>query len=174
MSLIDNTPANQTGLLHVLAHAGSLAGGSMTASRIGGEDRTTEVDNGRHVGKMTIDLAIIPTSAATGYYEYFAVKYERQFSTPAYGTDPVPNNADTLTDGLQREVRSLTPGYGIQYGIIPVTGEFAKNKKIILNWDKFGKATVRDGDYYCLVVFNRTSSSTQYDIHCRYNTYSVK
>ncbi len=174
MSLIGNAPANQIALLHVLAHAGGLAGGSMTASRTGGEDRTTEVDNGRHVGRMTIDLAFIPLAAANGYYEYALVKYERSTSVPTIGTDPVPTSADFVTDGIQRALRSMTPGYVVQYGMIPITAETTVTRKIIIKWDKFRKAQVRDGDYFVLIMFNRASASNTYDIYCRYNTYTVK
>ena len=171
MSLIGNAPGANVGLAHVLAHAQGLAGGSMTASRTGGEDRTTEVDNGRSVGAMTIDIGFIPLGASQGYYEFALVKYERSFTTPAWGTDPVPGNANVITDGLQREARSLTPGYVVQYGLIPITAEINRTKKIIVNWAKFKKAKVRDGDYFVLLIFNRTAAAGVYDIHCRYRTY---
>ncbi len=173
-SLIGNTPANNIALLHVLAHSQQLAGGSMTASRTGGEDRTTEVDNGRHVGKMTLDVAFIPLAAANGYYEYVVVKYERSFTVPVVGTDPVPSSANAVTDGLQREARSLAPGYVVQHGIIPITAETTVVRKIKINWAKFGKSLVRDGDYFCIIFFNRAAASNTYDISIRYNTYTVK
>ncbi len=173
-SLLGNAPANNTGLLHVLAHAGNLAGGAMTSSRTGGEDRTTEVDNGRVIGRTTIDWALTPLTTTKGYYEYVIVKYERSFTVPVVGTDPVPSNANMLTDGLQREARSLAPGYVLQFGLIPVTSETNVVRKIIINWAKFRKAQVRDGDYFCIIFFNRSDASGIYDLHIRYNTYTVK
>jgi len=172
-SLIGNAPANDTGLVHVLAHASQLAGGSMTASRTGNEDRTTEVDNGRHVGKMTLDIGFTP-GGAKGYYEYAITKYERSFSVPTIGVDPVPSNADMAADGLQRAVRSLTPGYVIRYGIIPITLETSRTQKLVINWAKFKKAQVRDGDYFTITMFNRTDAAPVYDIYTRYKTYVVK
>ncbi len=146
----------------------------MTGSRTGGEDRTTEVDNGRTVGKTTIDFGLTPTALTTGYYEYAVVKYERSFTVPAIGTDPVPTSANIITGGLQRECRSLAPGYVLQFGIIPATKETVVTRKIIINWAKFNKEKVRDGDYYCIIFFNRTDGAGVYDLHIRYKTYTVK
>ncbi len=169
-----NAPANNVGLVHVLAHSQQLAGGSMTASRTGGEDRTTEVDNGRKVGNMTIDFALTPLAATKGYYEYCLVKYERSFSVPVIDVDPVPSSADIITGGLQREARSLAPGYVVQFGTIPCTAETNVSRKIRVSWSKFGKETVRDGDYFVLIFFNRSDAAGIYDLQIRYKTYSVK
>ncbi len=173
-SLMGNAPINNVGLLHVLAHASQLAGGSMTAARTGNEDRTTEVDNGRVIGKTTVDWAFTPGTNTSGYYEYAVVKYERSTSVPGVGTDPVPSSADMAAEGLQRSVRSLTPGYVIQFDTIPVTAETSRSKKIVINWAKYGKAIVRDGDYFCIIFFNRADATATYDLQIRYNTYSVK
>ncbi len=172
-SLLGNNPANDTALIHILAHADQLAGQSMTAARTGAEDRTTDVDNGRHVGRMTLDIGFT-VSASTGYYEYALVKYERSTSVPTIGVDPVPSSADIVSDGLQRAVRSFTPGYVIKFGLIAITPQTNRIVKIKADWAKFGKAQVRDGDYYALIVFNRTDAAPLYDIHIRYKTYTVK
>ncbi len=173
-SLMGNSPANLIGLIHVLAHANILAGGSMTSDRTGGEDRTTDVDNGRHVGKMHVQIDFTVGAASSGYYEIAAIKYERSTTVPAIGVDPVPSSADISGDGLQRAVRSLSPGYIIYWDTVAITPGTNRTKKILLNWNKYGKATVRDGDYYTLIVFNRSNdNNTIYDIQTRYRTYSV-
>lgn len=169
-ALIGNAPGANTGLLHVLAHAGTLAGGSMTGSRTGGEDRTTEVDNGRHVNTMIVNIGFIPAGGTSGYYELGFIKYERSFTTPAVGSDPVPSTADMVGDGLQRAVRSLTPGYMIKYMQIPVTAETVTTRSIKVNWRKYKKDLVRDGDYFTLLIFNRTAGAGTYDITTRYTT----
>ncbi len=173
-ALLNNAPANNVALLHVLGHAPQLAGASMTATRTGNEDRTTEIDNGRVIGKTTIDFALTPVAASKGYYEYCVVKYERSTSVPQVGTDPVPASADVITDGLQRECRNLTPGYVVKFDTIPVTAETNTSRKIIINWAKFRKQRVRDGDYFCIIFFNRSDAAGIYDLHIRYNTYTVK
>ncbi len=173
-SLMGNGPANNIGLVHVLAHASNLAGASMAASRTGGEDRSTEVDNGRHVGNTTIDFAITISGAPKGYYEYAVVKYERSFSVPTIGADPVPSSADMAAFGLQQAVRNLAPGYVLQFGVIPLTTETSTVRKIRISWSKFKKAQVRDGDYFCILFFNRSESASIYDLQIRYKTYTVK
>ncbi len=173
-ALMGNNPNNNVGLLHVLAHAGVLAGGSMGSTRSGGEDRLTEVDNGRHVGNMNINLAFTTVAAGTGYYEYALVKYERSTTVPIIGTDPVPASAVIVTDGLQNAVRSLSPGYLIQYGQIAVTPQTTRLKIIRANWSKFDKSLVRDGDYFCLIIFNRSDGQSSYDIQTRYRTFNLK
>ncbi len=168
-----NAPTNNIGLVHVLAHAGVLAGGAMGSTRSGGEDRLTEVDNGRQVGNMTIDIAFTISATALGYYEYALIKYERSTTVPIIGTDPVPTSAVITSDGLQNAVRSLSPGYVIQYGQFAIQGT-SYTRKIIAKWAKFGKGMVRDGDYFVLIMFNRSDSAIVYDIQTRYRTYNVK
>ncbi len=167
-ALIGNAPANGIGLLHVFAHAGSLAGGSMGGARTGGEDRLTELDTGRKLGPVTIDIGIIPATGQQGFYEYAIVKYERSTSVPVVGVDPVPSSADMVSNGLQQAVRSLTPGYVIRFGLIPVTTETTVVRKITVNFAKFRKAKVRDGDYFCIIFYNRTQATGTYDLHFRY------
>ncbi len=169
-----NGPADNIGLLHVLAHAQGLAGGSMGASRTGGEDRLTEVDNGRHVGHTTIDFSLSFTASPVGYYEYAVVKYERSTSVPSIGTDPVPSSADITTVGLQQSVRSLSPGYVLQYGQIPCVPNINVHRVIKINWAKFKKSLVRDGDYFCIIFFNRSNTTNIYDLQIRYRTYTLK
>ncbi len=123
---------------------------------------------------MTIHLSFRSTVAGTGYYEYALVKYERSTSVPVIGTDPVPTSADIATGGLQREIRSMTPGYLIKYGQIAITPQTTKITVIKANWAKYKKALVRDGDYYCLVIFNRSDGASFYDVQTRYKTYSVR
>ncbi len=173
-ALMANSPANNIALLHVLGHAGVLAGGSMNSSRTGGEDRTTEIDNGRTVGKMHVQIDFTVGVNSKGYYEIAAIKYERSTSVPIVGTDPVPTSADIATDGLQREVRNLTPGYCIYWDTVALTAGTNRTKKLVLDWAKYGKAKVRDGDYFALILFNRSDeANTIYDIQTRYKTYTV-
>ncbi len=171
-ALLGNAPANNVALLHVLAHAGNLAGSSLTTGRTGGEDRSTEVDNGRYVRDMIVQIAFIPNVNTVGYYEIAFIKYERSTSVPTIGTDPVPTSAVCISDGLQGAIRSLSPGYMIKFMQVPVTKETSKVLSLKINWSKYRKAKVRDGDYFCLVVFNKSSSSGVYDISTRYNTSS--
>ena len=172
-ALKGNQPNNLIGLIHVFAHAGSLAGGSMSAGRMD-EDRLTEVANGRTIGNTNITIALVPGVNTNGYLEYAVIKYERSTSVPTIGTDPVPSSADIATNGLQQEVRSMTPGYCVKWGIIPVTAEVTKTFPININWNKFRKGKVRDGDYYTIIIFNNTSNNALvYDLFFRYKTYSL-
>ncbi len=172
-ALMGNAPADNIALVHVLAHAGNLASTNLTQSRTGGEDRSTEVDNGRHIGNMTINLAFTTVAAGTGYYEYALIKYERSTSVPTIGTDPVPSSADIVTNGLQASVRGLTPGYLIEYGQIAMSPQTTRIKILKAKWAKFKKALVRDGDYFVLIIFNRSGGASTYDIQTRYKTYTV-
>ncbi len=169
-SVIGTQPAANIATLHVLAHSTVLAGSGMSVDRME-EDRETEVANGKTLGRITVDMGFRPASDSAGYYEYGVIKYERSNSVPAIGTDPVPSSADITSKGMQSSVRSLSPGYLIQYGIIPVTAETTRTKKLIINFAKFKKALVRDGDYFVLIVFNKTGSATSiYDLYWRFKT----
>ncbi len=174
-ALMGNSPSSAIGVLHVLGHAGVLAGGSMGSTRSGGEDRLTEIDNGRHVGKMQVQIDFTVGASSIGYYEVAAIKYERSTTVPIIGTDPVPSSADIVGNGLQQAVRSLTPGYCIYWDTIPLTPGTNRTKKFTLNWDKYKKAMCRDGDYFTIIVFNRSGdNNTIYDIQTRYKTYTIK
>ncbi len=167
-ALMGNVPATGSGLLHVLAHATVLAGVSMSTNRFD-EDRNTEVANGRNIHNMIVTFAVTPAAATSGYYELGFIKYERSTSVPAIGTDPVPASATIAADGMQNAVRSLSPGYMIKYMQIPVTAEMSTTRSIPINWGKYKKAKVKDGDYFVLLVFNRTGGSATYDIQTRFN-----
>jgi len=99
-SLMSNNPANNIGLLHVLAKSNTVAGGTVGGSRTGQEDRDVTIDNGRSVGRMTIQIDFTPVASVQGYYEYAVIKYHRQTTVPAIGTDPVPSSADITSTGL--------------------------------------------------------------------------
>ncbi len=170
-AFLGNSPSNNIALVHVLAHSGSLAGGSLSASRME-EDRLTEVANGNHIGRTHVDISFVPADATQGYYEYAFVKYERSHSVPTIGVDPVPSSADIQTNGMQQACRSITPGYVVQFGTIPVTAETTVNRKLSVSWSKFGKSQCRDGDYFVLLVFNRAVADAGiYDLQVRYKTY---
>lgn len=170
-SLLGNAPAANVGLLHVLVHANGLAGGSMNADRRD-EDRLTEVGNGRHIRNMIVSIGFIPSANSQGYYELGFIKYERSFTVPTLGTDPVPSTANMLSVGLQQEVRSLTPGYMVKYMQVPISAETTKIISVKVDWAKYKKSMVRDGDYFTLLVFNRTAAAGTYDINTRFNTSS--
>ncbi len=171
-SLIGNAPAAGIALLHVFAHADNLASPNLTQDRTGGEDRFTAVDNGRRILPVTIDISILPGTGQQGVYEYAIVKYERSTSVPAIGVDPVPSSADIVASGLQGAVRGFTPGYVVNFGLIPVTSETTTIRKIKVNFAKFKKAKVRDGDYYTIIMYNRTQAGGTYDLQFRYYTSS--
>ncbi len=172
LAFMGNTPGNNTAVVHVLAKAGILAGGAMDSDR-SDEDRLEEVANGRHVGNMTINLDFTVAAATTGYYEYALIKYEKQLTVPALGVNQVPSSTEINTQGLQQAVRQHAPGWVIKYGTIPLSGGSNKSAIILAKWAKFNKSKVRDGDFWILIVFNRSDANGSYDVQVRYKAYTV-
>ncbi len=167
-----NAPGNNLALVHVLGKAGELAGASMAASRTP-EDRFQEIANGRTVGNMTINLDFTVAAATTGYYEYAVVKFEKQTAVPTLGAGNMPSSADMAATGLQQAIRNDAPGWVIEYNTIALTGGSNRSKVIKCRWGKYNKAKVRDGDFFMLIIFNRSDANGPYDVQIRYRTYTV-
>ncbi len=165
-----NTILTNDQLLTVPAKAGLLAGTALATDRDAG-DRSQELQTGNILGNMTIDVTASPSGAAFGVIEYVVFKVQRALTVPIIGTDPIPSDADAITGGLQSAYRKNMPGWIIQFGTFRISAEVTAIKKIRINWNKFRMAKVRDGDFFCIVYFNRTGGSITFDWQARYYEY---
>jgi len=163
-----NTIATNDQLITFVAVSTVTAGTSMATSRLD-TDRATEVSSGALVGRTTVNVGCVP-GAGAGYIEYVVFKAQRQFTTPVKGTDPIPTDTEVIGAGLQQEYRKNMPGWIIQYGQFPIVDKTPKTHTIKIDWNKFKMAKVRDGDFYGITYFNRTSTSIVFDWQARYKS----
>ncbi len=147
-----------------------VAGVSATTGRLD-TDRDREVSNGELVGRTTYTIQAEPSTTAIGTVEWMIFKAERQATTPVVGTHPIPSSADVDGQGIQQAFRLNMSTWCCKFGAFPVTPEVSVVKNITINWAKFKKATVKDGDFYGLALFNRTIGIIDFSVQMRYKSY---
>ncbi len=170
-SSMGNVVPTNDQLVTFMAVATVTAGTSMTTNRLE-SDRLVEVANGHLVGQTTWDVGFqVGSETQSGYVEYVIFKAERQPTTPVVGTHPIPTDAEVIASGMQQMYRSNMPGWVLKFGTIPVTSETIVTRQISINWAKFRKGKVRDGDFFGITFFNRTATNLTIDWQCRYKSY---
>ncbi len=151
------------------ANAGSysVVGTDEDTVRTALSNKQQECTIGSQIGRTTFDIGIRSTTAS-GILEYAVYKIERSTAIPAIGALNLPTAADILSGGLQCEMRNHNPGRILEFGQLAYTGETTRTKKIVVNWKKYRLATIRQGDFYGIVFFNRAAGSIVIDVYCRF------
>ncbi len=147
-----------------------VAGVSATTGRLD-TDRDREVSNGERVGFTRFTLQYEPATTAKGNIEYMIFKAERQATTPVVGTFPIPSAATVDGQGIQQAFRLNMSTWCCKFGSFPVAGETPITKVITINWAKFKKATVKDGDHYGIALFNRADGTVNFSVQMLYKSY---
>ncbi len=130
-------------------------------------NKQQEVTIGSQIGRTTFDIGV-RLATQTGIIEYAVYKIERSTAIPAIGALNLPSAADINTGGMQCEMRSHNPGRIMDFGLLAYTAETTRTKKLIINWKKFNLATIRQGDFYGIVFFNRGGAAVTIDVYCRF------
>ncbi len=164
-----NSVAASTLLNLNCANAGSysIVGTDEDTVRTALSNKQQEVTIGSTLGRTTFDISI-RNPANSGMIEYAVYKIERSTAVPAVGALNLPSSADVNTGGLQCEMRNHNPGRILEFGLIPYTVETTRMKKLVINWKKFRLATMRQGDFYGIVLFNRGPNTITIDVYCRF------
>ncbi len=115
---------------------------------------------------MTIDIAIRGI-VASGVVEVVVLKAERQPAVPTLGTG-LPPQATITTDGLQKSARTYQPGRVIFFGQMATAPEQPRTMKIPAKWGKYKMAKIRQGDFYLVLINNRSGSTIIYDVQSRF------
>ncbi len=170
-STMDNTILTLDQLVVICAVPNVDAGGAMTTDRTN-EDRLTQVANGRHVGRTTLDVDWLPGATnAGGIIEYMIWRIDHAFAVPVVGGSGLPTDAEVGAQGMQQAYRQHIPGWCLKYGQLVFTLETQKAKKLTINWAKFKKDTMKDGTYFGVTFFNRSDTSVTMNVQMRYKTY---
>ncbi len=147
-----------------------VAGTSATTGRLD-TDRDREVSNGEKVGFTRFTLQFEPSATAVGSIEYVLFKAERQATTPVVGTFPIPSSAEVDGQGIQQAFRLNMSTWVCKFGVFPVTPEVAFARTVTINWSKFKKGTVKDGDHYGIALFNRTNGTINFSVQMMYKSW---
>ncbi len=169
-STMEQTSSTNTQSLIFSTVSTVTAGTSASSNRLE-TDRDREVSNGEKVGFTRFTLQMEPSGGATGNIEFVLFKAERQNTTPVIGTFPIPSNTDVLNQGIQQAYRLNMSTWVCKFGSFPVSGETPTTRNITINWAKFKKGTVKDGDNYCLAFFNRTDGPILYSVQMLYKSW---
>jgi len=147
-----------------------VAGVSATTGRLD-TDRDREVSNGERVGFTRFTLQLEPAATAMGTLEWVLFKVERSSITPVVGTHPIPTSATVDGQGIQQAFRLNMSTWVCKFGAFPIAPETPRVIHIGINWSKFKKGTVKDGDHYGIALFNRTTGSIDYSVQMMYKSW---
>ncbi len=170
-AIIGQAPAVNASTTHIIANAGAYAttGVGSTVARSSLSNREQENQIGSLIGKATIDIGFREVTAS-GIAEIVVWKRERQPSVPVPGTG-LPADATMTSLGTQSAFRSEMPGRVLHFSLVALTAETTRTKKIIMNWNKFKLAKIRQGDFYGITIFNRSATGLAFDMQTRYKEY---
>jgi len=140
----------------------------LTTARDSLSNREQESSIGSKIFGITFDIIIQPAASLVGgALEYVIFKIERAFVVPVSGVG-LPTDANILTLGLQAAFRQIQPGRVIKYGAIPYTEQTTAVRSIRGSYGKFKLATLRTGDFYGIMLFNRAANTPIVSIQARY------
>ncbi len=167
-TIAGTVPANSDTL--IVIQSPSIDAGGSASSNIEAQDKDRTVNVGHHVGQINVDLTIRNTTV-DGAIETCIMRVERNDSTPAIGTHPVPSVTDILNQGMQQACRLQNPGRVWNFSVKPYSIEMTQVMKLKVRPSKFRSSKVKAGDYIILLIHNRGGAVFTYDFQCRYKEY---
>ncbi len=173
-SSVNNTLNNNTSLVfHAALAAGySTTGTVLTTDRFENADRAQQCVIGSKIDGITFDI-FCRLPETSGVVEWAILKIERSNVVPDTDNVILPNDTTIQTTGLQAALRQYQPGRVLKYGAFAVAPEQPATRQVGVSFKKFKMNTLRTGDYYTLVVFNRgITMSCVIDLQARYYSYT--
>ncbi len=166
---LNNTVASLIAVNLNCANAGafSLVGTDEETPHSATSNKQQECTIGSQLGRTTFDIGV-RSASGSGILEYVVYKIERSTAVPAIGALNLPSSAEISTGGMQCEMRNYNPGRILEFGLLAYTAETTRTKKMVINWKKFRMSTIRQGDFYGIVFFNRGTATVTVDLYCRF------
>ncbi len=146
----------------------AVIGSPLTNDTFEDANRTQNCVVGSDISSIIFNIDI-RNNTGDGPIEYAILKIERAHVVPDTDGILLPGNADIITEGLQASTRRYQPGRVIKFGSFSVAAEQPRSLSIKGNYSKFKMSRIRTGDFFTLVLFNRTSATTTIDIQARYS-----
>ncbi len=168
-SSMGNSVATSIAAVFIAANAGAFAntGTGLTTARESLSNREQENTIGSKINSIIFDLTFQPGTGAGGAIEYAIFKAERMSAVPSLGAG-LPTSATINTSGLQAAMAVEQPGRVIKYGQVPISEGTTAVRSLKGAFAKFKLSTIRTGDYYGIIVFNRTAMSVVTSFQARY------
>jgi len=157
-----NLSANQA-TVFIMANAGAnlTTGGSASIARESLSNREQENTIGSKIFRSTLTISLTP-GMTPGAVEFAICKVERAGTVPTSDGTLLPTAVDITTQGLQQAIRTHQPGRVIHYQKVAIANEQPRVVTVRIPWSKYKMQTVRTGDFYLCMLYNRLSQ-------CRYN-----
>ncbi len=159
--------ANSLVFVAAVAANYQFIGQGLGADTFENADRLSNVVVGSDILSIIFNIDV-RNNTGDGSIEYAILKVERAHVVPNTDGVLLPTDADIITLGLQASVRQYQPGRVIKFGTFSVAKEQPRSLSIKGNFVKFKMGRMRTGDFYLLVLFNRTSQDCTVDIQSRY------
>ncbi len=152
----------------VFAQVPSLLAGGSASDNIEASDRDRTVNVGNSIiGNINFSFSS-RISTGPGSIDFIVFRVERSFITPVIGTDPIPSNAEVLTQGSQQAFRMNMPGRVLHFSTRSYAAETPISHTIRVNPSKYRMAKVRPGDHIGIYMFNRAANSIIFSMQMRY------
>lgn len=168
-SSMNGVVTTDSAVLIIIESPSIFAAGS-ASSNIEAQDKDRTANVGHHLGTLNLNISIRKTFA-DGIVEFCVFKVERHDTTPVLGVHPVPSVAECAAQGTQQACRMANPGKVFHYSKIAYTVDLNKIHIIKVSPAKFKLSKVKAGDHWCLLMFNRGTSSMTFDFEARYKEY---
>lgn len=172
-SSMSNTLVSNTALVFhaaIPANYGTI-GSPLTGDTFENADRERQNVVGSKIDSISFNISARLPQAA-GVIEWGILKIERANEVPDTNGNLLPSDADIVASGLQSALRRYQPGRVLKFGTFAVAPEQPRTISVGVSFAKFKMSTIRTGDYYSLVVFNRgIAASLVIDIQSRYKSY---
>ncbi len=158
-------------LIMIIANAGAftLTGTALTTARESLSNKEQENTIGSSIGRTTISIGCSDASTS-GIVSVGVLKVERADSVPA-ANNFLPTNTEVGNEGLQGALRREQPGRVIFFDQYAIAADQPRVIHIKIDWKKYNMATIRQGDFYIIDVFNQGITGLTTDTQTRYKEY---
>lgn len=133
-------------------------------------DRANLTPIGARITRITFDVSIQDITDQ-GTIEWAIFKIERAPTVPALGNQ-LPLSAEISVQGLQQAMRQYQPGRVIKFGQLSVASEQPRSFRAIGRFGRFRMQANRTGDYYGIIIFNKTGGTPIISVQARYKAYT--
>jgi len=170
-SMNNTVGANQSVVLYACITANyNVIGTALSADTFENADRLQNTQLGANVDSIIYSVAGRDITG-NGILEYAIFKIERADEVPDTTNQKLPTDIQITTQGLQQAIRQFQPGRITKYGQRAFAAEQPVAWSVKGAYKKFNFSKVRAGDYYGILVFNRSSATVTIDLQARYIAY---
>ncbi len=169
-SSVNQSLTTNAGLVFFASTSANYAttGTPLTSDSFEQADRSQQVPIGSDINSIVYNISFRDGSAQA-VMELAFFKIERAHVTPSLDNVLLPTEGTIGSQGLQAAFRQYQPGRLLKYLKVAIAPEQPRTLSVRVPYKKFKMAKVRTGDFYGVVIYNRSSATTGVDVEARYN-----